>query len=755
LVAYYPLNGDAKDYSGYGNDGTLVNVSPVPDRFGIPGGAVSFNGTDGYAEIPQSPQLTSLESTNEITISTWISLPDLNSDVACVYICKYNTADDGGWEIGVNSDGIGFGTDNLPWPSGQGYGCNLGTVQAEQWMHVVVTGSRSRQRVCFYLNGRLPASQDASNFLLGSTVGPLYLGQSPLGPDEFRASQMDDFRIYSRALSDVEIRGLYEQEAGLTNAPPVISTQPTGGGVGVGEAINLGVCAKGTWPFAYQWRQDGVDLLGATNDLLALARVSPAATGDYTVVVTNAFGSVTSAVARVTVFIRPSRLFVSLDSPNPTSPYTNWAAAAHVIQDAVDAAAVGATILVTNGVYAVGRREVSVLDTNQEPPQSVNLGPSRVVVTNAIRLESVNGPVVTTVEGTQPDEYGEGAMRCVYLGNNAVLSGFTLTNGYADRGGGVRGGTVYNCVLTGNKTVGWKGCSGGGAVDCTLYNCALTGNLAWGGGGAAASTLYNCTLTGNSALLGGGAWESTFYNCTLTGNSAETGGGADSGKLYSCTLIGNRADLMGGGVYGGTLCNCIVYYNTAPNGADYFTGINLWDFEVSTLLHYSCTTPPPTNGVGNITGPPLFMDMAAGDFRLREDSPCIDAGTNLVGFTMTITNADSGDISVISYAHDPTDILGNTRFIDGNGDGVVAWDLGAYEFNSFRPPRFAVQPQLTADGWKLNITGAANQWVHLQRSSNLKDWEDIWSGFMGAEEIQQVNDGDTGQKATFYRVVVP
>jgi len=43
------------------------------------------------------------------------------------------------------------------------------------------------------------------------------------------------------------------------------------------------------------------------------------------------------------------------------------------------------------------------------------------------------------------------------------------------------------------------------------------------------------------------------------------------------------------------------------------------------LLNHSCTTPLPTNGIGNITGPPLFMDMAAGDFRLREDSPCIDA----------------------------------------------------------------------------------------------------------------------------------
>ncbi len=36
-----------------------------------------------------------------------------------------------------------------------------------------------------------------------------------------------------------------------------------------------------------------------------------------------------------------------------------------------------------------------------------------------------------------------------------------------------------------------------------------------------------------------------------------------------------------------------------------------------------------------------------------------------------------------------------------------------------------------------------------------KDWEDIWSGWMGAEGVHQCNDGDMGQKVMFYRVAVP
>jgi hypothetical protein len=285
-----------------------------------------------------------------------------------------------------------------------------------------------------------------------------------------------------------------------------------------------------------------------------------------------------------------------------------------------------------------------------------------------------------------------------------------------------------------------SGNSDGGASGSTLYNCTVTGN---DGSGASWSTLYNCMVTGNS---GRGAYRSTLYNCTVTGNS---GGGVIG--IYDA----------GWGWYGGsTLYNTIIYYNSGGN------------YDESTTLNFCCTTPLPTNGVGNITGPPLFMDMAAGDFRLREESPCIDAGTSLLGLTWTYGTGtydpDTGEeiMAVASYAHDPTDMLGNTRFIDGNFDGRVAWDIGAYEFNSFRPPRFTCPPQLMPDCWKLSITGPPNKWVRLQRSSDLKNWEDWWERsdgngrgspspvFMGEAGIGQFNDEDIWRKAMFYRVVV-
>ncbi len=90
--------------------------------------------------------------------------------------------------------------------------------------------------------------------------------------------------------------------------PPFLITPPQGRTVGAGADVHLSVSAGGTSPLDYQWSQDGVGVPGATEPTLPLLNIRPDQGGSYTVVISNAFGSITSAPALVVVFAPPSIL---------------------------------------------------------------------------------------------------------------------------------------------------------------------------------------------------------------------------------------------------------------------------------------------------------------------------------------------------------------------------------------------------------------------------------------------------------------
>ena len=449
--------------------------------------------------------------------------------------------------------------------------------------------------------------------------------------------------------------------------------------------------------------------------------------------------------------------YVAANNPAPQAPFLSWATATADIQSAVDVAAPGATILVSNGVYTTGGRAFE---------GSTN----RVLVNKPLKIQSVKGPEVTIIEGMQiPGSVaGEGAIRCVYLADEASLIGFTLTNGGATQGGGAwcasSSGVLSNCIITGSAAYSgaggvWMGslyhCTilsnfttstsshGGGACYSILYNCTLLGNSGSFGGGASASTLYNClissnsqsgvygsrayncTLQGNSANSGGGAWHSTLVNCLLTDNSAiYYGGGAYSGSLQNCTLVRNT----GRGAYASKLQNCIIYFNSEGN------------YDSDAEMSYCCTTPMPAEGAGNITNAPLFADPDHGNFRLHPASPCIDAGNN-------------------AYALAVTDLGDNPRIFGG----VV--DMGAYEAQSPRIsiPKFAGMTMENDGSFKLQLTNVSGASFVVLTSTNLALPEISWSVLSnrlvewptGSGQYQFTDDSTTNSLQRFYRVRFP
>jgi uncharacterized delta-60 repeat protein len=89
--------------------------------------------------------------------------------------------------------------------------------------------------------------------------------------------------------------------ARLTVLEPILTNQPASVSVDAGQTALFTVGALGTGPLSYCWRKDGLPLAGGSGASLTLTNVLGADAGNYDVVVTNVYGSATSAVAVLTV----------------------------------------------------------------------------------------------------------------------------------------------------------------------------------------------------------------------------------------------------------------------------------------------------------------------------------------------------------------------------------------------------------------------------------------------------------------------
>lgn len=86
----------------------------------------------------------------------------------------------------------------------------------------------------------------------------------------------------------------------VTPTAPTISAQPAATGAVLGRSASFSVTATGS-DNTYQWRKDNVAIAGATTATYTIATVTAASAGNYSVVITNSVGSVTSSSAALTI----------------------------------------------------------------------------------------------------------------------------------------------------------------------------------------------------------------------------------------------------------------------------------------------------------------------------------------------------------------------------------------------------------------------------------------------------------------------
>lgn len=254
------------------------------------------------------------------------------------------------------------------------------------------------------------------------------------------------------------------------------------------------------------------------------------------------------------------------------------------------------------------------------------------IVANCIIDGNGLGPVVTFVGTESPD---------------CILSGFTITGGYAARGGGIYGGEpsrpgaigtqarIEHNIIMLNTSTG----SGGGIANCDgiIRHNIVTQNTAAGAGGG----IWHCdgliqdniVSNNHSGGQGGGLCGcfGTIRNNVISGNSTVNwGGGINKSLDPNCmiennTICGNSAD------YGGGLCdcgkatirNCIVVGNRASAA-----GSQLHDFDPPYAdPRFSCIQNW-AGGIGNIDTDPCFVNADNSDYHLQSEAGRWDPNQN-------------------------------------------------------------------------------------------------------------------------------
>jgi hypothetical protein len=210
LVCYYPFDDkDAKgavDKSGKNSNGMFKGAKWSPD--GKVGGGCLFSSADDYIAIPNNRSMT---FTTQFCISVWMNVAKITQNAAPVVSKWASNGSYGYYQIDLtSSSGIKFHACN-----GGHYIFNFDTppnlLTPGQWTHIVATFDSS-SKVRIYLDGK-KAAETASTTAFDKSTAKLFIGR-PANVDGSHgfAGMIDEFMLFDRALSEEEVRQLYDAQ---------------------------------------------------------------------------------------------------------------------------------------------------------------------------------------------------------------------------------------------------------------------------------------------------------------------------------------------------------------------------------------------------------------------------------------------------------------------------------------------------------------------------------------------------------------
>ncbi|MCX6922416.1 MAG: putative Ig domain-containing protein, partial [Verrucomicrobia bacterium] len=389
---------------------------------------------------------------------------------------------------------------------------------------------KSGSSVIFYIDGVAdPMGAFTPTF---SFTTPVALGTYAFASTATFMGQMDELAIYNRALGSNEIAAIYMAGGAGKVMPdanlPNITSQPLSQTNVVGSLASFSVKATGAIPLSNQWRFNGTNfasggrISGTTSTNLTISNVQLADAGNYTVVVTNVAGAVTSTPPAV-LTVYPTPLVVtntalqagtvgmaysqSLAATGGVTPYT-WSVVSGALPTGLLLSTTGVITgtPTTNGTANFTVQAKDALNTNATRALSIIVNPAALVVATATLPTATVGTAynqnLAATGGVMPYTWsvvGGSLPTGLSCSTAGVISGTPTTNGTA------------NFTVQAKDTLNTNATR---ALSITVNPAALvivTGTLP----AATVGTAYNQTLTATGGVI--------LYTWSVVSGSLPTG----------------------------------------------------------------------------------------------------------------------------------------------------------------------------------------------------------------------------------------
>jgi len=294
-----------------GFDGIVGPQTTADGLVGFPNGntALGLNGTPASAVTLPAFNLNNGVGTNVLTITAWIYPNGQQANAAGIVFCRGGSTVAGVAYLDNNPNNyLGYNWAN----DANNYNWNSGLVPpANVWSLValVVTSTNATLYICNTNNGLLSATHVYPH-VIQKFDAPTLVGYESYATTRVFNGSIDEVGMFNQALTQSQVAALFSAASGIKAFPPAIGVNPTWASptVFVGQTDSINVIPTGTAPLSYQWLAgpvgsgmytnlvNGGDITGATSSTLTITNAQLTDSLDYVVEISNAYGSVTSAV---------------------------------------------------------------------------------------------------------------------------------------------------------------------------------------------------------------------------------------------------------------------------------------------------------------------------------------------------------------------------------------------------------------------------------------------------------------------------